>query len=130
MKHIITIVVFIFTSVNVVAENIGYNNYYPYIIEVNNGPIKYHKDQSNPYDLGVMYRAVIIFEEIYYTLRVEKFQVGDEGSLSYHSTKIVNIGSPLKINSIKWINSDSFEVLLNKKIKIIKLDNSGKWNIE
>ena len=40
--------------------------YYPYIQEISNGPIIWHKDTSNPYDVGQMHRAVLVVQEIYY----------------------------------------------------------------
>jgi len=105
-------------------------SYYPYIIELHNSPIKYHADQSNPYDLGTMYRAVITYEEAYYYLLVEKFQVGDEGSLTYISSNHVPLDIHSKIEFIKWLNDSAFEILVKNHKKIIYVNTDGKTSMD
>ena len=65
-------------------------SYYPYIQSIHNGPVIWHKDTSNPYDLGVMHRAVIIKQETYYGLIIESFKVSDEGGLELVKSEFVS----------------------------------------
>ncbi len=52
--------------ITVGAKDISDNrSYYAYITEIHNGPEIWHKDQSNPYDLGRVYRVVFLFLESY-----------------------------------------------------------------
>ncbi len=100
-------------------------SYHAQITEVHNGPIKYHPDQSDPYNLGVRYRAVIGIAEIYYFLIVEKHIVGDEGSFDFHSFKSVKAGSKSEIRFIKWKSPTSFLIEQDGKEKQVLINADG-----
>ena len=91
-------------------------SYYPYIRAIYNGPILWHKDTSNPYDLGVMHRAVIIKQETYYGLIVESYKVLDEGGLELVKSEFVNFE----------MNSDKMKFKLWTTHNTIKIEHGNK----
>ncbi len=91
-------------------------SYYPYIQAIYNGPILWHKDSSNPYDLGVMHRAVLIEQERYYGIIIESYKVADEGGRELAKSELV----PFEMNSdkmptISWVSPN-----------IIKIEHGGE----
>ena len=126
-KLILFALLYIVSSITYAESN---PSYYPYITGLYKGPIKYHKDLSNPYDLGVMYRAVITSGEGYYVLAIEKIQVQEGGGLIYISSKLIKTHSYSEIKFIKWKNSSSFEILLDKNVKTVYINKTGEGEIE
>lgn len=116
MKTIIAqlaVFIMLITSCQGIAQEKKLNvlSYYPYIKAIFNGPIIWHKDTSNPYDLGVMHRAVIIIQETYYGLVIETYKVADEGRMELIKSEFAN----LEMNSDKlefksWVTPNTIKI--------------------
>ena len=106
-------------------------SYYPYIKEIHNGPIIWHKDTSNPHDLGVMYRAVIFKQEVYYGLIVEKLKVSDEGGLEFVKGDLAKFEmSSHKIIFDTWLAPNTFGVKYGSNAyKIVISEKEGKLSL-
>lgn len=125
---ITTLFTFILGSVSF-AENPDHDvlSYYPYIQEIHNGPIIWHIDTSNPYNLGVRYRAVIFRQEIYYGLIVETYQVAAEGGFEFQYHKMVNFDvNRQKIEFISWITPKAFQIKIGTKLRNVEISEAGE----
>ena len=101
-------------------------SYYPYIQEINNGPVIWNEDTSNPYNLGRRYRAVIYRQEIYYGLIVETYRAVDEGGFEFINHENVRFDMNTKnIVFISWISSNSFQIEIGKDTYKIVITETG-----
>ncbi|MCP3675439.1 MAG: hypothetical protein GY829_13325 [Gammaproteobacteria bacterium] len=130
LKTSVSIILFGLFWICTAQSNTDYLSYHAETIEIHNSPIKYHQDQSDPYNLGVRYRAVIGIAEIYYFLIVEKHIVGDEGSFDFHSYKSVKAGSKSEIKFIKWQSPTTFLIEQEGKEKLVVIKNDGSATIK
>ena len=111
-------------------ESSGMLSYYPYIEKIHSGPILWHKDISNPYDLGVMFRAVIIKQETNFGLIIEKLKVSDEGGFEFVNSSFVNFemtGDEIVFDS--WIAPTIVQVRYGDKAYKVLIDEDGKISI-
>ena len=121
-------ILFAFNSTGFAKDNSSdVLSYYPYVMEVHPGPIIWHKDTSNPYDMGVMYRAVIINQEGHYGLIIEELRVEDEGGLEFVKSNFVNF----EINSAQlildsWLDPNVVRVKQGNKSYKVLINKDGK----
>ena len=105
-------------------------SYYPYVMEVHHGPIQWHKDTSNPYDMGVTYRAVIIKQEGHYGLIIETLKVSDEGGLEFIKSDFVNFEmSSDQFTFESWLKPNIVQVKQGNKSYKVLINRDGKASI-
>ena len=112
-------------STNASGSDSEYQSYYPYIESVHNGPIKYHGDSTDPNNQGIKYRAVVIFEEAYYSLLIEKYIIGDEGLSNFHSFKRTKIGWDSNSKFGEWKTANTFEATVANQQRLLVIGNDG-----
>jgi len=102
------------------------SSYYAYIQEVHHGNVIWHKDSSNPHDLGVMYRAVIFLQEPYYGVFVETLRISDEGEAEVVHTQQVDMDMPRKLKFLGWLSPNTFKIVIENNMYDITVLNDGK----
>ncbi|MEO0445497.1 MAG: hypothetical protein AAF191_05405 [Verrucomicrobiota bacterium] len=103
-------------------------SYYPYIQFMSNGEVLWNDRLTDPYNLGVQHRAVIISQEIYRTLIVETFQVQDEGGLIHRASQQLPLGEAvLKFET--WASPTSFFVKIDGTKKLVSISRAGELTI-
>jgi len=125
ITNTIVFLLLVVSSATSFARETHFSSYYPYLENIYNGPIQYHKDISNPHDQGVQYRAVVILEEANYSLIIERFTIGDEGVAEFHSAKSKDIGWNSNSKFLKWINTNRFEAMINDEKVVVKIGSDG-----
>jgi len=99
-------------------------SYYDYITSLHVGESIWYENPTDYNNMGMRYRAVIVSEEVYRTLYIETFRLGDEGSQKLVVTKGKHFGEAI-LKFVEWRSPQTFVLEVNGKAKLATIGKEG-----